>query len=87
MDDNAMDRIASWDNPALTIPAASRLPLNRQRSGNHVKQSSTPAGDPAETQSLPDTPKKLTKYDVCLDSSIIQVNILTITGWMAASSP
>jgi hypothetical protein len=87
MDDNAMDRIASWDNPALTIPAASRLPLNRQRSGGHVKQGSTPAGDPAEMQSLPDSPKKLTKYDVRWVSFYITLAVLTNSGWMAASGP
>jgi tellurite resistance protein TehA-like permease len=61
MDDNAIDRVASWDNPALTVPAAQRIPVSRQRSNGQAQQTSKQIGT---IQTIPESPRKLTKYDV-----------------------
>ncbi|KAF1957017.1 hypothetical protein CC80DRAFT_53379 [Byssothecium circinans] len=59
MDDSALDRIVSNNDPALTVPAAHGV-ISRPRSNAKVKQSSSPSGDSQATE----PPAKLTKHDV-----------------------
>ncbi|KAF2130224.1 hypothetical protein P153DRAFT_337757 [Dothidotthia symphoricarpi CBS 119687] len=59
MDDWEIDQIAA-DNPALTAPAAQRVPINRQRSYNRTKLSGPSYEASKDTQK----PLNLTKYDV-----------------------
>ncbi|KAF2116107.1 sulfite transporter Ssu2 [Lophiotrema nucula] len=61
MADVELERIAS-DDPALSVPAASRVPVHRQRSNGQVQKVSAPSGE-TSTISTPPT-AKLTKYDV-----------------------
>jgi hypothetical protein len=59
MDDYEMDGIGS-DNPALTVPAAQRAPINRIRS--HGRQQASPNSSGSSQKIV--TATELTKYDV-----------------------
>lgn len=61
MDGYELDRIAS-DNPALTAPAAQRIPVSRHRSHGQAKQVSESSND--SQTALPESQPKLSKYDV-----------------------
>jgi hypothetical protein len=59
MDDYEMDGIGS-DNPALTVPAAQRAPINRTKS--HGRQQASPIQSESSQNTV--TSAGLSKYDV-----------------------